>query len=133
MTARKPKMTGFARFLLFLLIAGPLIFFGVSYYKGEDGVQTLKEFVGLTSQAPKAERNGGSQESGATSEVLVNTKVKQLSDELADTKKRLEEALLANEKLREQVEKSEEQMKKKDEEVAAIQAQLDKIKSAIGQ
>ena len=43
--ARRIKVTGFTRFFLFLIIVAPTIFFGVSYYKGVDGVQMLKDMI----------------------------------------------------------------------------------------
>lgn len=42
----RPRITGFGRFLLFLLLAGPLIYFGVAYFKGEDPVGQLKDMTG---------------------------------------------------------------------------------------
>lgn len=39
---KKYRITGFARFLLFMLIALPLIYFGVTYYKGEDGAAPIR-------------------------------------------------------------------------------------------
>ena len=42
----RTRATGFTRFLLFLLIAAPLIFFGVSYARGEDPVGQIKGWLG---------------------------------------------------------------------------------------
>ena len=49
MAKRKLQLTAFSRFFLFLIIFLPSLFFGVSYLKGEDGVQTLKDMVGVES------------------------------------------------------------------------------------
>lgn len=45
--ARKIRMTPFARFFIFLLIAAPLAFLGASYYRGEDGIAKIKSIIGL--------------------------------------------------------------------------------------
>ena len=42
MARPKTRATGFTRFFLFMLIALPLIYFGVSYARGEDGMANLK-------------------------------------------------------------------------------------------
>lgn len=42
MARPKTRATGFTRFFLFMLIALPLIYFGVSYARGEDGLANLK-------------------------------------------------------------------------------------------
>jgi hypothetical protein len=36
------KITGFAKFLIFLLLATPLSFIGASYYNGQDPLKTIK-------------------------------------------------------------------------------------------
>ena len=37
-------MTGCARFFIFLIIFVPVVFFGAAYFRGDDGVQVIKEF-----------------------------------------------------------------------------------------
>ena len=39
---KKYKLTGFARFLIFMLFFAPLSYIGVSYYQGEDGLEKIK-------------------------------------------------------------------------------------------
>ena len=43
MARKKFKLTGFARFLLVMIILAPLAFIGASYYNGEDGIENLKK------------------------------------------------------------------------------------------
>lgn len=43
--ARKIRMTPFARFFIFLMIAAPLAFLGASYYRGEDGIAKIKSLL----------------------------------------------------------------------------------------
>ncbi len=40
---KKYKMTGFARFMIFMLFFAPVSYIGVSYYQGEDGIQKIKD------------------------------------------------------------------------------------------
>ena len=45
--ARKLKLTGLARFIIVMAILAPLAFVGASYYNGQDGIQNLKELIGI--------------------------------------------------------------------------------------
>lgn len=45
--ARKPKLTGFARFLIIMVFLAPLAFVGASYYNGQDGLENLKDVIGI--------------------------------------------------------------------------------------
>lgn len=47
---RKYKTTGFAKFVLFLLFAIPVSWFGASYYYGADPIEELKNQVGIVSE-----------------------------------------------------------------------------------
>lgn len=38
------KVTGCARFFLFLVIFVPIVFFGAAYIRGENGMQIIKDF-----------------------------------------------------------------------------------------
>jgi len=40
----KYKMTGCARFFVFLIIFIPAVYFGAAYFRGDDGVQIIKDF-----------------------------------------------------------------------------------------
>lgn len=45
----KYKVTGCARFFVFLIIFVPIVYFGAAYLRGENGMQMLKEFFnGIT-------------------------------------------------------------------------------------
>jgi len=43
--AKKYKMTGCARFLIFLLVFAPLVYFGVSYFRGENPVEGIEKVI----------------------------------------------------------------------------------------
>ena len=55
MSGTKLKMTGFARFFIAMLIIAPLSFLGASYYNGQDGIQNLKELLGLGGETTHVE------------------------------------------------------------------------------
>lgn len=40
----KYKVTGCARFFVFLILFVPAVFFGAAYFRGENGVQIIKDF-----------------------------------------------------------------------------------------
>ena len=52
----KYKVTGCARFFFFFLFFVPAVFFGAAYFRGENGVQIIKDFyhsiVGKPSSTP---------------------------------------------------------------------------------
>jgi len=54
--ARKYKTTGFAKFILFLLFAIPVSWFGASYYYGADPIEELKQQIGIVSENQFAEQ-----------------------------------------------------------------------------
>ncbi len=48
--ARSLKMTSFARFFIIMIILAPLAYIGASYYRGEDGLQNIKNLFGGNQQ-----------------------------------------------------------------------------------
>lgn len=54
--ARKYKTTGFAKFILFLLFAIPVSWFGASYYYGADPIEEFRQQVGIVSEPHLAEQ-----------------------------------------------------------------------------
>ena len=47
MARRKLKMTPFARFFIFILFAAPIAYLVASYYNGQDGMQNIKDILGM--------------------------------------------------------------------------------------
>ena len=45
----KYKITGFARLLIFMIFFAPIVFIGVSYYQGEDGIEKIKSMINVGS------------------------------------------------------------------------------------
>ncbi|HFB99873.1 MAG TPA: hypothetical protein ENJ53_03615 [Phaeodactylibacter sp.] len=118
MTKRKLQMTAFSRFFLFLIIFVPATFFGVSYIKGEDGIQTLKNMMGMeTTESPQQST------SNTNSETFVNGEVKRLQDELKEKERRLKDLYQENELLKKQADDAK-------AELQEVKTQLEKIKKA---
>ena len=94
----KYKVTGCARFFVFLVIFVPAVFFGAAYVRGENGMQIIKDFYHSIV--------GGKAE--AKDEAKETYKVEDLRDELKAKDKEIA-------KLREEVEA-------KDKEIAKLKS-----------
>lgn len=125
MAKRKLQMTAFSRFFLFLIIFLPSLFFGVSYLKGEDGMQTLKEMIGIES-SEASNNESASSDTKPVSETFVNGEVKRLQDELDEKERRLKDLYQENELLKKQADDAKAELKE-------VTTQLETIKKAIGQ
>ena len=125
MAKRKLQMTAFSRFFLFLIIFLPSLFFGVSYLKGEDGMQTLKDMIGIESST-SSNNESTSSDTKPASETFVNGEVKRLQDELEEKERRLKDLYQENELLKKQADDAKEELKE-------VKDQLETIKKAIGQ
>ena len=68
MSQKKIRVTGFTRFLLFMMLVVPIAFVCASYYNGEDGLQKAKDLLGIggektekiNSDAPATAENSAS-------------------------------------------------------------------------
>ncbi|MFK7771619.1 MAG: hypothetical protein AB8F94_05745 [Saprospiraceae bacterium] len=125
MAKRKLQMTAFSRFFLFLIIFLPSLFFGVSYMKGEDGMQTLKDMIGMES-TESSNNESASSSTKPVSETYVNGEVKRLQDELDEKESRLKDLYQENELLKKQTEDAKAELRE-------VTQQLETIKKAIGQ
>jgi hypothetical protein len=54
---RRLRLTGFARFFIVMMFVIPLAYFGASYYRGEDGLQNIKDFLGVEKGEPAQEED----------------------------------------------------------------------------
>ena len=124
MAKRKLQMTAFSRFFLFLIIFLPSLFFGVSYLKGEDGIQNVKDMVGIESSESSNNESASSSTKPVT-ETFVNGEVKRLEDELEEKERRLKDLYQENELLRKQADDAKAELKE-------VTQQLETIKKAIG-
>ena len=55
----KYKTTGCARFFFALIILAPLAYIGASYYNGQNGIENLKNLVGLNKARADVNDDGG--------------------------------------------------------------------------
>lgn len=51
----RTRLTVFSRFLLFMLIALPIVYIAAALYNGEDPVANVKGWLGLEEPAPREE------------------------------------------------------------------------------
>ncbi|MDH3651512.1 MAG: hypothetical protein OEQ53_17650 [Saprospiraceae bacterium] len=54
---RKYKTTGCAKFFFVLIILAPLAYIGASYYNGQDGIQNVKNLLGIGSSNDATSNN----------------------------------------------------------------------------
>ena len=47
MASRRLKLTAFSRMLIFLIFFIPIAYIGASYYNGQDGIENVKNLIGL--------------------------------------------------------------------------------------
>lgn len=92
----KYKVTGCARFFLFLILFVPAVFFGAAYMRGENGVQIIKDYyyqlVGKKSADPEKKELPASPGTGATgSEAQLQKELDQAREEIKDLKAKLYE------------------------------------------
>ena len=143
MARKKFKLTGFARFLLVMVVLAPLAFIGASFYNGEDGIENLKQlFKGnfnfekkevTVEEKPETEDTEESKALVNTpppppplTEVEINSEIAKLQDELEYKNAKVDSLYKKNEELKAQVEA-------KDKELLEVKNQLEKIKNAISQ
>ncbi|NUQ26375.1 MAG: hypothetical protein HUU34_20695 [Saprospiraceae bacterium] len=66
--ARRLQITGFARFLIVMVILAPAAYIGASYYNGQNGIQNFKNLIGIDSKsATTVDHRENSEEASATS------------------------------------------------------------------
>ena len=82
----KYKVTGCARFFLFFIIFVPIVYFGAAWFRGEDGVQKLKDvyydIIGKPSPRPA---------SSDTRTVTEQDRIEALEQELREAEEEIEQ------------------------------------------
>ena len=102
--ARKLKTTPFARFILVMVILAPLAYMGASYYNGEDGLQNLKNLLGIGDKE-KTETIISTETKGAGEAVL------KLEDEVKYLERKVQELEGENRELQEEIEAKDAEIK----------------------
>lgn len=98
MARRRLKLTGFSRFLIFMLFFAPIAYIGISYYQGEDGLQNVKDIItnistndGSSTREVKADKP--SQTITLDDQIqILRQRIEQLEKENEELKRALEEA-----------------------------------------
>ena len=81
--ASKYKTTGCFKFLIFLLFFVPIAYFGASYYHGVDGIQQIKEIIGMeTSEGDQTEK--AEKAKSETYNMDAQEKIKELENKIKD-------------------------------------------------
>jgi cell shape-determining protein MreC len=90
----KYKVTGCARFFVFLVIFVPAVFFGAAYFRGENGVQIIKDFFnGITGGS-----NDKAEEKAKSKETYDVDDLKEELRKVEEENKRLKEEIEAKDK-----------------------------------
>lgn len=127
MAQKKFKTTPFARFFVFLILFTPLAYLGASYYNGQDGIQNLKNLIGLEVSESKEQviNENPSKKSADVSEEFINGKIERLKDEIKQLEEKNNELHLENKSLKDELNASQ-------QETQAVKDQLKAIKDAVG-
>lgn len=109
MAGNKLRVTGFTRFLLFMMIVVPAAFLGASYYNGEDGIQKAKDLLGVGGE--KTETVSSNTPSTTTNSTTTNSTAE--LEDCIDALARMERTLERREK-----------------EIEDLEAKIDELKRA---
>lgn len=109
MATRRLKLTGFARFFIVMLFLVPVAYLAAAYYNGQDGIQNIKNLLGLDKKEVRTERV--QQENEATSVESETTDNKNItkrpsgidSRRIDQLEKRMNTAERENVRLREEL------------------------------
>lgn len=89
MARRRLKLTPFARFFIFLIIAAPLAYLGASYYNGEDGWENVRgTFRKLTGEQEETVENAAGETE--RNEIEADAVIARLRKELELEKRRVD-------------------------------------------
>lgn len=119
-------MTGFTKFLILMIIVGPLAFLGASYYRGEDGVAAIKSLFNKSGAEPTDVKKEKVENptSDNTDILLLESKNKRLEAELVQKNKMIDSLYLENTRISNEY-------KQKLIELEHSKIQLEKVKSVL--
>jgi TolA-binding protein len=81
----KYKVTGCARFFIFLVIFVPVVFFAATYIRGENGVEIIREFF----QKLRGTSSESSSEGDTMSADELQRRLQKAEDEIRELKEEL--------------------------------------------
>jgi small-conductance mechanosensitive channel len=115
MSKRPLRVTGFTRFFIVMLFVVPLAYLGASYYNGQDGLQNIKDFLGIEQKNENGPASAGSKSTTnpapAGNVEILEAENRQLREELDFKTKKVEELYLENEQLKRKLQSLEETVK----------------------
>ena len=89
---KKHRVTGCARLFLVLLIIAPLAYLGASYYNGQNGIQNIKNLLGI------------GEHKSATIEGRQDDHTSDLKDDLSEKDREIQKLKDENSDLRKEIE-----------------------------
>ena len=102
MARRKKKVTSFTKLLLFLLVSTPILYLGISFAMGQDGIGNIKSLMGLSKKTDKP------------------VKSYEIEDTLTEEER---------DEIYQQIEEMKQQLREKNNEIKELQEELSTIKS----
>ncbi len=96
----KYKTTGCFRFFIFFLFFLPAVYFGATYFRGENGVQILKDFFHKIIGGSATSSSGTETKSDTYSKDDCQTELKKVQDENDELKRQLRDKENEIEKLK---------------------------------
>ncbi len=90
---KKHRVTGCARLFLALIIIAPLAYLGASYYNGQNGIQNIKNLLGI-----------GEHKSATIGDGQVDNSTKDLNDDISDKDREIQKLKDENSDLRKEIE-----------------------------
>ena len=113
--AKRLKMTGFARFIIVMIILAPLAFIGASLYNGEDPVEKFNEIIGETGKVTQVvQQDQQTPEQDRADVTSVSEQIKQLEQ-------RIEQLENDNKELKRKLDE-------KDQEILYLKDQIKQLK-----
>ena len=106
MARRKKKMTAFSKLLIFLLFATPVLFLGISYTTGQDGIGNIKSLLGIKEKTQKPSKSYAPPPSISIEE---------------------------RDEMYKQIEEMKRQLRDKNAQIKELQSEVEKLKSGNGQ
>lgn len=103
--AGKVKTTGFARFMLIMIIVAPLAYIGASYYNGQDGIENIKRLLTRGEVAESTDSGASKDDTGSVSLFGggLRKQVEELKAENEELKEQLREQELEIQELKREV------------------------------
>lgn len=115
MSKRPLRITGFTRFVIVMIFVVPLAYLGASYYNGQDGIQNIKDLLGIEQTQESNTTPAPGEKSVKQPPIQELNKLeaenRQLREELDFKNKKVDELYLENEQLKRKLESLEETMK----------------------